>query len=237
MSLPKIYGFNKMSEAGVDVFAPSIFLGGCNLRCPYCMNARLSRGDALPEIDIQVVKDYVKEDGSAWIMIGGGEPTLTPQDSFRELLEEIRSWGCKIGLSTNGSQYHVLYNHIKYFDYVALDIKSGLREHYESMTDQKDIFENVICSRFFLSSTKRNRQDFNYELRTTLYPPLVNIDSLKKIGEIMGRDDTWILQQFRHNKNMLSEDAKKIQPYTDDEIKALMKVAKEYCDNVSLRYV
>ena len=66
MSLPDIYGFNKSSEAGQNEFAASLFLLGCNLRCPYCMNKKLvseemwEPGKPLSTIPWNTVKDQIK---------------------------------------------------------------------------------------------------------------------------------------------------------------------------------
>jgi pyruvate-formate lyase-activating enzyme len=43
-SLPDIVGMNMVAEAGYpNVVCPVIFLSGCNLRCPYCLNSSISR--------------------------------------------------------------------------------------------------------------------------------------------------------------------------------------------------
>ena len=62
--LPDIKGFNKCSEAGIDTFAPAIFLEGCNLCCPYCMNVNLVKREVENIVDISEVKAYVLESKS-----------------------------------------------------------------------------------------------------------------------------------------------------------------------------
>ena len=57
--LPVIRAFNESSEIGRNVFAPCIFLEGCNLRCPYCMNAKLAQKDYTEKVDINYIKEYV----------------------------------------------------------------------------------------------------------------------------------------------------------------------------------
>ena len=236
--LPKIYGFNKASEIGIDVFAPSIFLGGCNFRCPYCMNAKLVKGEIESEIDLNIVKQYVQEEKSEWLMISGGEPTCAPLQNLIALLDEIRSWGCKIGMSTNGSHYSVLYGVISKLNYVALDIKSPNREGYEKLGCNNNDYADILTSRQLLLSAKDIRNNFDYEIRTTLYPALINNDSLMEIGlKFINKEDKWILQQFRHSKNMLDLSCKNIDPYSDDVINTMIETAKKYCNNVALRYV
>jgi pyruvate formate lyase activating enzyme len=237
MSLPIIRGFNHTSEIGKDVFSPSIFLEGCNLRCPFCMNSRLVTGKVESKVDILEVKNFVIQNKSEWLMIGGGEPTCILLDSLIELLKEIKSWGCKIGISTNGVNHDVLINIMNYLNYVALDFKSPDPDCYDKISTVPNSYRNMLSSRGFLESTQKFSKDFDYEIRTTLYPPFINQESLKKIGKFINRQDKWFLQQFRCNKNMIDENCKNIQPYSDEQIEKLLSIAKEYCDNVFLRYV
>jgi pyruvate formate lyase activating enzyme len=236
--LPKIYGFNKASEIGVDVFAPSIFLKGCNLRCPYCMNSSLADGTADKEIDLEEVKKFIEEEKSEWLMISGGEPTCTPLFNLQVLIGEIKSWGCKIGMSTNGSNYRALSHIVEYLNYVALDIKASNIKDYEKISFIENVYEGVLDSRYSLRQNKKYRTNFDYEIRTTLFPPLINENSLAEIGyKIIDKNDKWILQQFRHSQNMLDPACKNIEPYSDERAKGLISIAKQFCNNVSLRYV
>jgi len=234
-ALPNICGFNKVSEIGDDVFVPAVFMGGCNFKCPYCMNSKLVNNPE-PKVNIEEVEKFVKENGSKWVMISGGEPTCTPQDSLEELMKKIKSWGCKIGMSTNGSNYHILFNIINNLNYVALDLKSGNIGDYDKIGNE-NTYENVVKSRSLIALTKKNRKDFDYEIRTTLYPPFINADSLRKIGQLVNRNDHWLLQQFRHSKNMLDPNCINISPYSYEETQNFLAIASEYCDNVKLRYV
>lgn len=235
--LPKIYGFNKASEMGLDTFAPSIFLGGCNFRCPYCMNSKLANNTCELVVDLEEVKKFIIEEKSEWLMISGGEPTCLPLFNIMVLLGEILSWGCKIGMSTNGSKYLRLSQIINHLNYVALDIKASNKKGYEKLST-KDTYSDVLYSLQYIRRERSNRKDFNYELRTTLYPPLINKESLTEIGSnIINRDDKWVLQQFRHSQNMIDPSCIDIKPYSEEDVKSLIEIAKDFCDNVSLRYV
>ena len=127
---PEIMGFNKTSEAGFNLFATSIFLFGCNLRCPYCVNGRIvvvkpeDWEKPVKTIDLEVIKKHVLETRTEWVMISGGEPTFTPLDKLNNLIDEIRSWGCKIGISTNGTRPEIIEQILPKLNYVALDIKA-----------------------------------------------------------------------------------------------------------------
>lgn len=235
--LPKICGFNRASEIGVDTFSPSIFLSGCNFHCPYCMNSRLVNGKINIHVGIEEVKKFVQEEGSEWLMISGGEPTCTPIEHLINLFKEIESWGCKIGMSTNGSNFNELRRIIKYLNYVALDIKASNISDYQKLSD-KNVYKNLLMSLYLLRIIKKSRNDFSYELRTTLFPPFINNYTLDEIGSRMiHKEDKWVLQQFRHAQNILDPSCKNIEPYSDEDVKVLINIAKNYCNNVSLRFV
>jgi len=234
--LPDIKGFNECSETGIDTFAPSIFLEGCNLRCPYCMNSILVKHQSPNTVNIDRVRAYVSESKSEWVMISGGEPTCTELESLINLIEEIKSWGCKVGMSTNGVNVEVIREILPRLNYVALDIK-GLSGVYDEISKDKKASMNNLISRSLLSETKLKRNDFDYEIRTTLFPPFVNKKTIHYIGGIIRADDTWVFQQFRHSKNMLDANCSKIKPYSEKEVEVLLKIAKEYTEKVFLRHV
>jgi hypothetical protein len=54
---------------------------------------------------------------------------------------------------------------------------------------------------------------------------------------IIREDDKWVLQQFRHAKNMFSKDAYEVKPYSEKEIQRLLKIAKKITSKAELRYV
>lgn len=240
-TFPKIYGFNKTSEAGFNLFACSIFLSGCNLRCPFCMNSKLVFQDkTLKTYDIEDIKKYVEETKCEWVMISGGEITVTPQEQLEVLMNEIISWGCKIGISSNGTNPDSLKKILKLVNYVALDFKSPdalVYEHIDVLNKDKS-FANLLMSKSLLVNEKVNRKDFDYEIRTTLYPAFVWKDAIMAIGGYIMQDETWVLQQYRQAKNMLKhENAMSYSPYSYDAIQKLLDIAKKYSKNVSVRYV
>jgi hypothetical protein len=81
------------------------------------------------------------------------------------------------------------------------------------------------------------RKDFDYEIRTTLYPPFIDEKALRNIGGIIKEGEKWVLQQFRHTKNMLCLDAREVKPYAEKQLKHMLKIAKEFTSNTELRYV
>ena len=101
----KIHGFQTLTLLDYPGYtAATIFLGGCNFRCPFCQNAGLVlRPDEEPVIPEDDVLAFLKKrrrvlDG---VCITGGEPTLEPE--LPELIRSIKELGYLVKLDTNGT--------------------------------------------------------------------------------------------------------------------------------------
>src|SRR4030042_1628694 len=83
--------------------ACTIFMFGCNFRCPYCHNPELIADDGRLEISKDEILKFLEErkgflDG---VCITGGEPTLN--SDLPDFLSEIKKLGYLVKLDTNGS--------------------------------------------------------------------------------------------------------------------------------------
>lgn len=239
--MPIIRGFNKLAESGVHpdktkIYGPAIFLGGCNLKCPYCMNSRLVNAPKeVSEVDIGVVKAYVIENKPEMLTISGGEPTCTKVDLLKNLIAEIKSWGIEVGMSTNGTNPDILKKVIRNLAYVSLDLKV-IPEKFNLVGNLDSDNQWIPCLQTMVSE-KEKRKDFSYEIRTTLYPPFVRKEDISFLASCMPSNSMWILQQFRRAKNMLSSEANDVQYYSDKEIKEIVRTARKYITNTYIRFV
>lgn len=240
--LPSIYSFNEVSEVGLnDKNNSVIFVGGCNFHCEYCMNADLV-GKSIKdhkEIPIEEIREKCNEYETECLVISGGEPlTLNNLDNLVDL---IHSWDIMVGLCTNGYEPNKLLGIINFIDFVALDIKGNSPRVYHEITgkDGYDALRRIIRSLDVLRRQKSIDIDFEYEIRTTLYPPYIDIDSIDSIGKIFAvmNSEQWVLQPFRHTKHMLSDKAFNEKPYSDEYVKEMLECAKEYTPLVSIRYM
>ena len=90
----KISGLQKLTLLDFpNRVACTVFLGGCNLRCPFCHNSQLLGGDAEELMNSGALLDFLRKrqgvlDG---VCITGGEPTL--HADLPELLRSIRALG------------------------------------------------------------------------------------------------------------------------------------------------
>lgn len=91
--------------------ACTVFLSGCNLRCPYCHNLGLVLPEQSSNPGISEAEGFSfldrrkgKLDG---ICVTGGEPTLQPE--LPEFLKKLRNFGYAIKLDTNGTNPEMLH--------------------------------------------------------------------------------------------------------------------------------
>jgi pyruvate formate lyase activating enzyme len=240
-SFPKIYGFNRSSEAGPDNFSPSIFLGGCNMRCPYCMNAKMVlEFDELDGKPIEEVKKYVVDNNCDWVNVSGGEVTIYPLDKLINLFNEIRSWGCKVAISTNGLLTDKLEALLPYIQYVTMDIKTNDKKYNDLLVPQlrkRMKGFSAVKDSLILLRRKKNVGDFDYEVRTTLYRDFVNMEEIEYIGSLLVEDEKWRLQPFRRAKNMIGKRAYDVEPYSEGELDEILIEAQKHSYNAVIDYV
>lgn len=181
----RIVGLQKMTLLDYPGrVACTVFLGGCNFRCPFCHNGGLLDG-AVPEIMTgEALLAFLKSrkgllDG---VCITGGEPTLSPQ--LPRLLEGIKELGFDVKLDTNGSRPGVLKQLVEagLVDYVAMDVKNCPR-CYAATTGLNeaplDALEESL--RFLMEGT------VDYELRTTVVQEFHDRDTITEMGQWLSR--------------------------------------------------
>ncbi|MBQ9189198.1 MAG: anaerobic ribonucleoside-triphosphate reductase activating protein, partial [Clostridia bacterium] len=123
----KIHGLQKMTLLDFPGrVACTVFLGGCDMRCPFCHNAELIDGSAEAIMDETELLAFLEKrkgllDGVAFT---GGEPTL--RKDLPDLFRRIKAMGYPIKLDTNGLHPDRLKALLDegLVDYVAMDIKN-----------------------------------------------------------------------------------------------------------------
>jgi len=239
VSLPKVYGFNPNSEAGEDCTAASIFMYGCNMRCPFCMNYRLVLGGLKKPkvVSLDKVKKHVFENDTPMVIISGGEPCLLKD--LAELVEEIRSWPCEVGICTNGTCFTTLSEVLPMINFVAVDVKASTEEEYAEIDKVHEKWGFVLLKESLtdIRAAAKKRDNFTYELRTTMYRPFINPDNVSQFASVVRREDRWVLQHFRNNIPLLEKDAYKVEPLSEEEVAMVVQSAHNFCSNVGERYV
>ncbi|MGM0551903.1 MAG: anaerobic ribonucleoside-triphosphate reductase activating protein, partial [Bacteroidota bacterium] len=106
-----------------------LFTSGCNLRCPYCHNATLLRGENLSVYPSEQVLSWLALNRQLLdaVVVSGGEPTL--HKGLLPFFRNVKELGLKTKLDTNGTHPALLQQLIeqRLLDFVAMDIKAPLQ--------------------------------------------------------------------------------------------------------------
>ncbi len=209
--------------------ASTLFLPGCNYRCPYCHNPELvvptpERQGNLYEPE-EIFSYLSRYSGMIeGVCITGGEPLL--QANLPELCRRIKDLGMRVKLDTNGSMPGRLEEllQMNLLDYVAVDIKGPPRK-IQSITRAAVRQENLVTDTE--DTVEQLRQaGIPFELRTTVVPGLLEPHDFHAIGQWMRGNPSYFLQQFRPGKTLdpLFED---LTPYPPEDLRELCRELSE----------
>ncbi len=207
--------------------AATLFLGGCNLRCPFCHNAGLVRTPmAEQNAEGDVLKYLATRKGILdGVCVTGGEPLLQPDLS--KLLERIKEMGYLVKLDTNGSLPQKLGPILSsgLVDMVAMDIKSS-PEGYSLATGCEVSFEPFAESMKFLRES-----GIAYEFRTTVVKGIHTKEDIVSIATLVGTDP-YFLQGFVDSGNLLGSG---FSAFSHAEMQDILAAAKLHAPNAALR--
>lgn len=176
----KIAGLQKMTLLDYPgKVACTVFLQGCNYRCPFCHNSGLLEGQPEQALSAQELLTFLgKRKGLLdAVCITGGEPTL--QSDLPQLLEAIKAMGYLVKLDTNGSNPNMLQTLLeqRLLDYVAMDVKNCPHRYGETVGIPGKLLEKEAQSlRLLLGGA------VDYELRTTCVEEFHDEESIKAMG-------------------------------------------------------
>jgi pyruvate formate lyase activating enzyme len=213
--------------------AATIFLFGCNFRCPYCHNPGLINkkdADKIKTYSEQEILDFLEERKNflEGVCITGGEPTLSPE--LPEFLKKIKQLDYKIKLDTNGSNPDMLKKLIDVglVDYIAMDIKAPLDKYNEvvdAKCDIKKIKESINIIKEFPE----------HEFRITMVPNLLTKKGLVEIGKMLKGSKAFFIQQFRA-QNCLDKDYNKKETYNKEQLEEFKQAVEPFFEKVEIRF-
>ena len=226
----KIHGLQKMTLLDFPgLVACTVFLGGCDLRCPFCHNAEILDMNAPAVMDDKEFLEFLetrrgKLDGVA---VTGGEPTLRPD--LPELLSEIKRLGFKVKLDTTGNHPDMLKRIVAegLVDYVAMDVKNSKERYAETVGLTGFDISRVDESISFLL-----RGDVEYEFRTTVIKQFHDKDSFIGIAEWIKGAEKYYLQGFVDRDTVPFAG---LEARTEEEMKEYAEIVKPYVKSVELR--
>ena len=180
----KIVGIQKLTLLDFPgKVACTVFLNGCNFRCPYCHNAELL-GDGEEVMTVAGLLAFLRKRQGILegVCITGGEPTLHPE--LPALLGEVRALGYAVKLDTNGYRPEILEAVLNQglVDYVAMDLKNGPESYAETVgLVQVELAKIRQSIRLLMDSP------VDFELRTTVAKQLHS-------GETITSMANWLLE-------------------------------------------
>jgi pyruvate formate lyase activating enzyme len=238
----KIGGLQKLSLIDFPgKIAATVFLIGCNFKCPFCQNPELVDSEKIKKQPLISEKDFFKflnerKDFLEGVCITGGEPTI--HKDLVDFIKKIKQKGFLVKLDTNGSNPEVLKKLLKanLLDFIAMDIKTSLGK-YEKVYPVKS--RNAGAAKQLFNRVKKTidlikNSGIDYEFRITIVPGLVEKKDIGEIGHWLKGVKKFALQQFQ-NKKVLDKKFEKIKPYSDEVLKDFQKILEEYIEKVELR--
>lgn len=206
--------------------ACTVFLSGCNFRCPFCYSPELVLPEEIkrhPAIEEKVFFNFLLEKKGLLdaCVICGGEPTINGEELV-DFCKKIKEMGFLIKLDTNGSNPDILNKVIPFIDYIAMDIKAPLDDRYKD-------FSGIDCLEKIKESIELiKRSGLDYEFRTTITSH--SIDDILEIANYIAPAKKYFLQRFVNEKENISgesyfvkeEDLKVI----EENIKNLFEIFK-----------
>ncbi len=209
--------------------AATVFLGGCNFRCPFCHNASLvlapSECERISEQELLSFLESRKGKLSG-VCITGGEPTLYPD--LKELIIKIKNMGFAVKLDTNGTNPSLLSELADegLIDYVAMDIKNS-PESYEKTVGVSVDIEKIKRSVAFLLLGK-----VDYEFRTTVVRELHKIEDFIAISSWIKGAKRYFLQTFEDSGDLIGSG---FSAYSREETEAILRAVLPYVPNAQIR--
>ena len=190
----KIYGLQKMTLLDFPgKVACTVFLGGCDFRCPFCHNFELVDGTAPAVMEEEELMAFLRKrqgllDGVA---VTGGEPLL--REESLELLREIRALGYPVKLDSNGTHPDRLRRAAEegLIQYCAMDIKNSPERYAETAGLSEIALTAVRESVDFLKTGS-----IDYEFRTTAVKELHDERSFRAIAEWISGAKRYAIQKF-----------------------------------------
>ena len=227
----KLYGLQKLTLLDFpEKVACTVFLGGCNLRCPFCHNSVLVFPE--PEDETMTEDEFFRFlDKRAGVLDGvavtGGEPLLTPD--VLPFLERIKEKGLAVKLDTNGSFPKRLREAVGagLVDYVAMDIKNSPEKYAATcglpVFDLSKVQESV---RFLMGGT------IPYEFRTTVVDEFHEAADMEAIGKWIAGARAYFLQNFVDSGACIREG---LHAKTPEELHLFRSLLQKYVPNTQVR--
>ncbi|NLW89113.1 MAG: anaerobic ribonucleoside-triphosphate reductase activating protein [Clostridiaceae bacterium] len=213
--------------------ACTVFVSGCNFRCPYCHNASLVIPERFSgeEISEEAFFDFLsgrigKLDG---VCISGGEPLLQDENELTSFIRKIKEIGFEVKLDTNGSVPGVLRKLLDEGlpDYVSMDVKNAPEAYAETCGILNPPVDKIRESVRMLVSSK-----VPYEFRTTVVDELHDENKIRAIARWIGDVPHFFLQSYTDSEDVIE---KGFHSCSRERLEKYLEITKEYVPSAQLR--
>ena len=224
-------GWEKLSLVDFDDrIATTLFVAGCNFRCPFCHNSELVlHPKNNPTIPWEEIMEYLcrRKGVLDAVVITGGEPTL--MNDLIEKMQDIKKLGYLIKLDTNGTNPDLLMDlsNLGLVDYIAMDIKNSLPKYGvtsgKPLLDTSKIEESI---RFLINGV------VDYEFRTTIIDEFHTSLDMERIGQLIEGAKRYYLQRYIDNEYCIEHGFHEV---PKEKALVFKAIVNKYVEQVSLR--
>ena len=229
-----IGGINKTTLLDYpEHIATTIFLTGCNFRCPFCHNRSLIiEKEYPPSLSSDEILSFLKKRHSLLegVCITGGEPTI--QKDLPNLIEAIKQLHLKVKLDTNGSNPNMLQYLLEQnlLDYVAMDVKNSLEKYPLTIGYSKP---NPFSTKTIETSVSLlQNSSISYEFRTTIVKELHTHEDMHNIGKWLNNSPLLFLQSFQNSEEVLVNG---FSSHTKETLIEFQSILSTYIKQVNIR--
>ena len=231
----KLHGLQKMTLLDFPGHvACTVFLGGCDFRCPYCHNFELADGTAKPVMEEEEFFSFLAKrkgllDGVA---VTGGEPCL--HRDLPAFLRKVREMGFGTKLDTNGHHPELLSEILEegLADYVAMDIKNSPEKYMKTCGLEQEGAVDLEKIRESIRLIMEKAPD--YEFRTTVVVEFHEASDFEEMGKMIAGAKNYFLQSFTDRDTVPFEGFHAPDP---EDLKKYAEIVRKYVAHVEIRGV
>lgn len=227
----KISGIQKLTLLDYpEHTACTLFVPGCNFKCPFCHNSELLGGGVGFYDEAEIFEFLKKRTGVLeGVCITGGEPTL--YDDLERFVKAIKALGYKVKLDTNGYEPDRLSELLndRQIDYVAMDIKNSPERYAETAGLDPYSFD---IERIRRSAEIIMDSGIEYEFRTTIASELFDGHSMEGAARLITGANKYFLQYFTMRDTVPS---KSLTPPSKSEMEYYLEIARGFVPAARIR--